>query len=123
ETAKVSEAVRAKMKEDARASLRESRASEIARVRCEPFRPRPKSRSYEAAGAAQDSPSSGADNGGGGTGGASQVSGTNNQVAGVDEADFVKNDTKYIYVANGSHFRIIEAWPATTAHEIASVPI
>ena len=46
-----------------------------------------------------------------GNGGASSYSGTNNQVAGVDEADFVKNDAKYIYVAQGSTFRIVEAWP------------
>lgn len=54
---------------------------------------------------------------------ASQASGTNNQIAGVDEADFVKNDNKYIYVATNGRFRIIEAWPATTAHEIANVAI
>jgi hypothetical protein len=55
--------------------------------------------------------------------GASQVSGTNNQVAGVDEADFIKNDNRYIYVVSGGAFRIIEAWPAPGTHEIARVAI
>jgi Beta propeller domain len=55
--------------------------------------------------------------------GASSYSGTNNQVAGVDEADFVKNDAKYIYVAQGSSFRIVEAWPPTTASTVAKVTI
>lgn len=124
EAARVSEAVRAKMKEDARASLRVSRAGEIARVRCESLRPRPQSRGVAYAGASDESAGMGGSDAPPPNGdGASQVSGTNNQVAGVDEADFVKNDNKYIYVANGSRFRIIEAWPATTAHEIASVPI
>jgi len=56
-------------------------------------------------------------------GGASQVSTTNNQVAGVDEADFVKNDNKYIYIVTGKHFRIIEAWPAALSKEIAKVEV
>ena len=56
-------------------------------------------------------------------GGATEVSGTNNQVAGVAEADFVKNDSKYIYIVTGEHFRIIEAWPAPSAREIAKVKL
>jgi uncharacterized secreted protein with C-terminal beta-propeller domain len=55
--------------------------------------------------------------------GASQVSGTNNQVAGVDEADFIKNDNKYIYLVSGGAFRIIEAWPAPQSREIAKIPL
>lgn len=55
--------------------------------------------------------------------GANEVSTTNNQVAGVDEADFVKNDSQYIYVVNGGKFRIIQAWPAPSAHEVGNVPI
>ena len=55
--------------------------------------------------------------------GASQVSGTNNQVAGVEEADFVKNDNKYIYIVANDHFRVIEAWPAPSTKEIAKVQI
>jgi len=48
----------------------------------------------------------------------SQVSGTNNQVAGVDEADFVKNDGHYIYATTGSSLHIVEAWPAAGMHEV-----
>jgi hypothetical protein len=55
--------------------------------------------------------------------GAKQVSGTNNQVAGVDEADFVKNDDEYIYVVSGGALRIIDAWPAAETHEIARVTL
>jgi len=51
------------------------------------------------------------------------VSTTNNQVAAVDEADFVKNDSKYIYTLANGAFRIIEAWPATTMREIAKVQL
>lgn len=57
------------------------------------------------------------------SGGASQVSKTNNQVAGVDEADFIKNDNKYLYVAANGAFRIIQAWPPSAARELARVPI
>jgi hypothetical protein len=57
------------------------------------------------------------------SGGASQVSKTNNQVAGVDEADFIKNDNKYLYVAANGAFRIIQAWPPTAARELARIPI
>jgi len=40
---------------------------------------------------------------------AKRASGTNNQVHGVDEADIVKNDGRYVYlVANGA-LRIVEA--------------
>ncbi len=52
---------------------------------------------------------------------AGSASTTNNQVAGVDEADFLKNDTKYIYaVANGA-LHVIDAFPAATAHELSRV--
>ncbi|MFH1131637.1 MAG: beta-propeller domain-containing protein, partial [Pseudomonadota bacterium] len=54
---------------------------------------------------------------------ANQVSGTNNQVLGVDEADFVKNDKKYIYILTEKSFRIINAWPPEQANEIAKVSI
>jgi hypothetical protein len=40
---------------------------------------------------------------------ASSASGTNNQVAGVDEADFVKNDGAYVYVVANGALRIVEA--------------
>jgi hypothetical protein len=50
---------------------------------------------------------------------ATTVSTTNNQVAGVDEADFVKNDDEFIYLAQNGVLRIIDAWPAASAHEIS----
>jgi hypothetical protein len=40
---------------------------------------------------------------------AKSASGTNNQVAGVDEADIVKNDGRYVYVAMNGALRIVEA--------------
>jgi hypothetical protein len=40
---------------------------------------------------------------------ASKHSGTNNQVASVDEADIVKTDGKYVYIASNGALRIIEA--------------
>lgn len=55
--------------------------------------------------------------------GASATSMTNNQVAGVDEADFIKNDNKYVYAAMNGALRIVEAWPAAGAREIANVKL
>ncbi len=40
---------------------------------------------------------------------ASSASGTNNQVSGVDEADIVKNDGAYVYIATNGALRIVEA--------------
>ena len=45
--------------------------------------------------------------------------GTNNQVSGVDEADFVKNDGQYIYLAQNGVLRIVDAWPANETHEVS----
>lgn len=52
-----------------------------------------------------------------------QSSGTNNQVAGVDEADFVKNVGKYVYILANGHLRIIEAWPAENARQLSKLAI
>ncbi len=52
---------------------------------------------------------------------ANQASTTNNQVAGVDEADFIKNDNKYMYIVANNQLKIIEAWPAATAKALATV--
>ena len=70
-------------------------------------------------------PSAGASSGktSGGERGASQTSGTNNQVSGVDEADFIKNDNKNIYVLGGNFFRIIKAWPAARTAELSATAI
>ena len=43
--------------------------------------------------------------------GASDYSTTNIQVEGVDEADIVKNDGKYIYTITGNKISIVEAYP------------
>lgn len=55
--------------------------------------------------------------------GASQTSKTNVQTAGVDEADFIKNDDKYLYVVANGALRILQAWPANEAHEVARVAL
>lgn len=44
---------------------------------------------------------------------ATEHSDTNTQVKGVDEADIVKNDGKFIYLLRGSNFVVLNAWPAT----------
>jgi hypothetical protein len=56
-------------------------------------------------------------------GGAKQASGTNNQVAGVDEADFIKNDNKFIYAGINGALRIIEAFPGDRAREVGRVAL
>ncbi|MBF0103190.1 MAG: beta-propeller domain-containing protein [Desulfobacterales bacterium] len=45
---------------------------------------------------------------------------TNVQVAGVDEADFVKTDGENIYILGHEKFRIIDSWPPENAKEISS---
>lgn len=55
--------------------------------------------------------------------GPTNSTGTNNQVAGVDEADFVKNDGQYIYLAQNKVLRIVDAWPADQTHEVAKVAL
>jgi len=52
---------------------------------------------------------------GGSAPGSSDYSETNIQVAGVDEADIIKTDGKYIYAIAGNDFYIIEAHPGTDA--------
>ncbi len=81
-----------------------------------------------AAGAPSNSSSSSSSSGssgssGGGTTGATKTSTTNNQVAGVDEADFIKNDNKYLYVVANKTFRIVQAWPADQATQVAKIDI
>jgi inhibitor of cysteine peptidase len=55
----------------------------------------------------------------GGGGGARDYSTTNIQVEGVDEADIIKNDGKYIYLIKNDTVRIIEAYPASGMRELA----
>lgn len=105
-----------------------SKRSAIAVNRCARYKPK---RSLGLFGAEEDSPSASAGSSSGGamnagkspSDGASQTSGTNNQVAGVDEADFVKNDNKYIYVARGSSLQIVDAWPAAQAHTASTTQV
>lgn len=56
----------------------------------------------------------------GGGGGADEYSTTNIQVEGVDEADMIKNDGRYIYLIKGETVRIIDAYPAENMEEIIS---
>jgi len=58
-----------------------------------------------------------------GSNGASQYSTTNNQVAGVDEADLLKNDAEYLYVLGEGKLNIIRAWPAPEAHVVSRTAI
>lgn len=46
---------------------------------------------------------------------------TNIQVAGVDEADIVKNDGKYIYLVSNKNVLILDAYPAEQAKIISKV--
>jgi uncharacterized secreted protein with C-terminal beta-propeller domain len=48
---------------------------------------------------------------------------TNIQVAGVDEADFVKNDGRYIYIISGNELVIIDAYPADRAKILSETPV
>lgn len=54
---------------------------------------------------------------------ASEYSKTNIQVEGVDEADFVKNDNKHIYVLAQKKLVIVDAFPAANASILSSVMI
>jgi uncharacterized secreted protein with C-terminal beta-propeller domain len=53
----------------------------------------------------------------------SDYSTTNIQVAGVDEADFVKTDGQYIYVLSGSKLVIIDSFPAEDARVLSETEI
>ncbi len=72
-------------------------------------------------------PSGGGGAGGGGGGGgderADDFSDTNTQVEGVDEADIVKTDGKYIYLVHGGRFFVLLAWPADELSEASSIEI
>jgi len=54
---------------------------------------------------------------------ASEYTTTNNQVVGVDEADFVKNDGSYIYLLSGEKFLILDAWPAQETRVISETTL
>ncbi len=48
---------------------------------------------------------------------------TNVQVAGVDEADVVKNDGKYIYLIKGQTVRIVDAFPTENMKEVSTIDL
>ncbi len=52
---------------------------------------------------------------------AEDYSTTNIQVAGVDEADIVKNDGKYIYTISGNKVIIVDAFPAENAKIVSEI--
>ncbi len=54
---------------------------------------------------------------------ASDYSTTNIQVEGVDEADFVKNDGKYIYAITGDRLVIVDAYPAEGAEVVSKTEL
>ncbi|MEY4508492.1 MAG: hypothetical protein RLZZ450_614 [Pseudomonadota bacterium] len=59
----------------------------------------------------------------GDTEGAQEYSTTNTQVTDVDEADFVKNDSGYVYVLSKAGLHVIDAWPAADTHQVAQLSI
>ncbi len=50
-------------------------------------------------------------------------SGTNNQVAGVDEADITKTDGQRIYTVSSGAVAILDAYPAQTARVLSRIPV
>ncbi len=48
---------------------------------------------------------------------------TNVQVAGIDESDYIKNDSKYVYIVSEDALTIIDAYPAETARIIHSITL
>lgn len=54
---------------------------------------------------------------------APSYSGTNVQVQGVDELDFVKTDGTYIYIASQSDVDILLAYPATAMHVVGRISL
>ncbi len=57
------------------------------------------------------------------TAGPSTYTGTNNQERGVDEADLVKTDGKYIFTVNGNDLVVIQSWPASDLHIVGRVAL
>lgn len=53
--------------------------------------------------------------------GAASYSATNIQVEGVDEADIVKSDGKYLYIVSGSKVFIVDAYPAEKASVLSEM--
>ena len=62
-------------------------------------------------------------NAGSGTSGPSDHTSTNNQVAGVDEADFVKNDGTRLFVLSGQTLYLHRSWPAQSLRAESSLKL
>ncbi|ATB29308.1 beta-propeller domain-containing protein [Melittangium boletus] len=60
---------------------------------------------------------------GSGAGGPSNHTGTNNQVTGVDEADFVKNDGTRLFVLSGQTLYLHRSWPAQSLRAESSLKL
>ncbi|HYG68986.1 MAG TPA: beta-propeller domain-containing protein, partial [Anaeromyxobacteraceae bacterium] len=60
---------------------------------------------------------------GGDGSGPTDRSGTNDQVAGVDEPDLVKSDGAHLYVAAGGRLQVLAAWPAAETRRIATLTV
>ena len=54
---------------------------------------------------------------------ATDYSTTNIQVAGVDEADIVKTDGEYIYLASGNKTIIVKAYPPEQAQIVSEIEV
>jgi len=74
------------------------------------------SESAAAPAAAQDIANSGS-----GDGGSNEFSQTNNQVAGIDEADIIKTDGSYIYTVSGNTLFIVKAYPGEDAKIVSTI--
>ena len=68
-------------------------------------------------------PAGGAAGASGGAGSGAQFSSTNVQVAGVDEADFVKTDGTFIYQVHNSQVLVIQATPANQLAVLATIDL
>ncbi|ADO68606.1 beta-propeller domain-containing protein [Stigmatella aurantiaca] len=69
--------------------------------------------------ASPEAPGSGGDS----SGGPNDYTDTNNQVAGVDEADFVKNDGTRIFVISGQKLYVHKSWPAASLQAQGSLAL
>ncbi len=54
---------------------------------------------------------------------ATDHSGTTTQVAGVDEADFVKADNQNLYLLHGADLKVLRAWPKESMAELGSAKV
>lgn len=59
----------------------------------------------------------------GGSGGAADYSTTNVQVAGVDEADVIKNDGEFIYMVSGKTVRIVKAYQPSEMSQVSKLEL